>query len=153
MFASSQIELLEDDLQRYESRLTRHNILLGERRDGSRTQLRPYGGGVLIAGPSGSGKSTAAIAILERLSEAGYQFCLVHSEGDYESLDEAVVLGDDKRAPSFDEVLHLMKNPTESAVVNVLGVPLGEPAGLFRRPAAAAPGAALTDGPAALARR
>src|SRR5881296_1206429 len=60
-------EILDDDLQRYEQLLIRHNILLGERRDGSRVDLRPYGGGVLIAGPSGSGKSTATIGILERL--------------------------------------------------------------------------------------
>ena len=119
-------ELLEDDLERYESRLTRHDILLGERRDGSRVQLRPHGGGVLIAGPSGSGKSRAAIGILERLSEAGYQFCLIDSEGDYESFDAAVMLGDSKRAPSFDEALHLLKNPNESAVVNVLGIPLDD---------------------------
>lgn len=118
-------ELLDDDLQRYESRLTRHNVPLGERRDGSRVQLRPYGG-VLVAGPPASGKSTATIGIVERLSEAGYQFCLFDSEGDYESFDEAVTLGDARRAPSVDEVLHLLKNPAESAVVNVLGVPLSD---------------------------
>ena len=119
-------ELLEDDLQRYESRLTRHNVFLGERADGSRVQLRPYGGGILIAGPSGSGKSTATIGILERLCDVGYQFCLVDPEGDYEPLDGAVTLGDARRAPGFDEVLHLLKNPTESAVINMLGIPLGD---------------------------
>lgn len=119
-------ELLEDDLERYESRLTRHDVLLGDRRDGSRVSLHPYGGGVLIAGPSGSGKSTAAIGVLERLSEAGYQFCLIDSEGDYESFTEAVMLGDRTRAPSLEEVLHLLRNPNESAVVNVLAIPVND---------------------------
>jgi hydroxymethylpyrimidine pyrophosphatase-like HAD family hydrolase len=119
-------ELLDDDLQRYEGRLTRHSILLGERQDGSEVHLRPYGGGVLIAGPSGSGKSTATIGILERLAEAGYQFCLVDPEGDYEAFDGSVNLGDAKHAPSYEEVLQLLKTPAENAVVNLLGIPLGD---------------------------
>ena len=126
-------ELLEDDLERYESRLTRHDVLLGERRDGSRVHLHPYGGGVLIAGPSGAGKSTATIGVLERLCEAGYQFCLVDPEGDYEAFEAAVILGDGKRAPSVEEVLHLLKNPAESAVVNMLGIPLADRPGYFGR--------------------
>jgi hydroxymethylpyrimidine pyrophosphatase-like HAD family hydrolase len=119
-------EILEDDLERYERLLIRHNILLGERRDGSHADLRPYGGGVLIAGPSGSGKSTATIGILERLYDAGYQFCLVDPEGDYEAFDGAVTLGNAERAPSVDEVLQLLKNPAESAVVNMLGISLND---------------------------
>lgn len=119
-------ELLEDDLQRYQSRLTRHDILLGERRDSSKVHLRPYGGGVLIAGPSGSGKSTATIGILERLVEVGYQFCLIDPEGDYEAFDASVTLGDAKHAPSSEEVLQLLKNPAENAVVNLLGIPLAD---------------------------
>ena len=119
-------ELLEDDLQRYESRLTRHNILLGERQDASQVHLRPYAGDVLVAGPSGSGKSTATIGILERLAEAGYQFCLIDPEGDYEAFEGSVTLGDSNHAPSFEEVLQLLKTPYENAVVNLLGIPLGD---------------------------
>src|SRR5439155_22297171 len=70
--------------------------------------------------------STAAIGILERLCETGYQFCLVDPEGDYEGFEHAVILGDGKRAPSVDEVLHLLKNPNESGVVNMLGIPLAD---------------------------
>jgi hydroxymethylpyrimidine pyrophosphatase-like HAD family hydrolase len=119
-------EMIEDDLQRYESRLTRHHILLGQRHDGSEVYLRPYGGGVLIAGPAGSGKSSATVGILERLAEAGYQFCLIDSEGDYEAFDGSVTLGDSKHAPSPDEVLQLLRTPVESAVVNLLGISLGD---------------------------
>ncbi len=37
----------------------------------------------MICGTSGSGKSTLTTAILERLSDAGYQVLVVDPEGDY----------------------------------------------------------------------
>jgi hydroxymethylpyrimidine pyrophosphatase-like HAD family hydrolase len=117
-------ELVVDDFRMHESRLTRHHILLGTREDGEEVRVSPSGVNLLLAGTSGSGKSTLATGFLERLAESGYQFCIIDPEGDYENMDGAVVVGDDKRPPSLTEVLRLLENPAHSAVVNLLGLPL-----------------------------
>jgi hydroxymethylpyrimidine pyrophosphatase-like HAD family hydrolase len=119
-------QLIADDLRNLELRLTRHHIQLGARPDGERLDLAPYGNSVLIAGSSGGGKSTLATGILERLIERGYQCCIIDPEGDYETFEGGVVLGDPRRAPSVDEVLDLLQQPSQHAIVNLLGVPLDD---------------------------
>ena len=79
---------------------------------------------MLLAGPSGSGESTLVTGFLERLAEHGYQFCIIDPEGDYENVAEAGVLGDAQRPPSIAEVLQLLTEPTQNAVVNLLGLTL-----------------------------
>jgi HAD superfamily hydrolase (TIGR01484 family) len=119
-------ELLTDDLRRREGRLTRHQILLGRRPGDGEVRLAPYGTVVLVAGPSGSGKSTVTTGLLERLAEACYQFCVIDPEGDYQNLEEAVVLGDPRHVPAVDEVLRVLRRPQENVVVNLLGIPLAD---------------------------
>ena len=116
--------LLADDLAEGGPRLRRHDILLGAREDGTGERIAPYGVNVLVAGSSGSGKSTLTTGVLERLAGAGYQFVIIDPEGDYSSLEGAVVLGDAKRAPLAEEVLGLLETPGKNAVVNLLGVAL-----------------------------
>jgi hydroxymethylpyrimidine pyrophosphatase-like HAD family hydrolase len=123
--------LVGDDLRDQEGRLTRHHLLLGTR-DGAEVRLPPYGTNVLIAGPSGSGKSTAATALLERLAEHHYQFCIIDPEGDYESFEGAVPLGNNRQGPSADEVLQLLRAPGQNAVVNLIGLPLADRPGFFQ---------------------
>jgi len=118
--------LLEDDLASLEPKLSRHHVLLGEAADGSEVRAPPYGINILLAGPSGSGKSTLATAFLERLRDAGYQFCIVDPEGDYETFDGAVVLGDRRRAPTVEEALELLAQPAQNAIVNLLGLALDD---------------------------
>jgi HAD superfamily hydrolase (TIGR01484 family) len=123
--------LVANDLDVYEPRLTRHHILLGTRQDGTEVRVRPYGINLLLAGTSGSGKSTLATGFLERLAEAGYQFCVIDPEGDYENCAAAVVLGDDKRAPSVAEALQLIEYPEQNAVINLLGLALEDRPAFF----------------------
>jgi HAD superfamily hydrolase (TIGR01484 family) len=118
--------LLEDDLADVAPRLQRHEVLLGKRADGGPETLSPYGLNVLVCGTSGSGKSTLTTGLLERLNGAGYQFAIIDPEGDYSELDFAVVLGNTEHPPPADEVLHLLAKPGRNAVVNLLGVPLGD---------------------------
>lgn len=99
----------------------RHDITLGKVGD-QEIKLDPYTTNAMICGTSGSGKSTLTTGILERLCETGYQFCILDPEGDYTSLDFAVVLGSPNRAPLVTEVLDVLKDPTRNAVVNMLGV-------------------------------
>lgn len=115
--------LLKDDLQAL-SRKAGPWLVLGETPRGSAIQLTSYGSNVLLAGSSGGGKSTLAKALIERLHQQGYQFCVIDPEGDYENFAAGVVLGDRQRAPLPEEVLQLLAEPGKNAVVNLLGVRL-----------------------------
>jgi hypothetical protein len=86
---------------------------------------------VLLSGSSGSGKSTLATGILERFAEHGYQFCIIDPEGDYESFEGAMVLGNSQRAPSVTEILQLLEHPEANAVVNLVGLPLEDRPAFF----------------------
>jgi hypothetical protein len=112
--------------------LKRHQIPLGMPEgggDGEELRLAAFGVNVLVAGTSGSGKSTFATALLERLGEREYQFCILDPEGDYEGIEDAVVLGDATRAPLVKEALELLARPDRSCIVNLLAVGVdGRPA-------------------------
>jgi hydroxymethylpyrimidine pyrophosphatase-like HAD family hydrolase len=114
--------LVEDDLR--DITVERRNILLGTREDDEQVFIPPYGSNVLITGTSGGGKSTLAQGLVERLSEQKYQYCIIDPEGDYSSLEleNLLVLGDNNRGPNPDEVLDLLSDPLENAVVNMIGV-------------------------------
>src|SRR5262245_40948279 len=116
--------LVADDLADLAPRLGRHGVLLGTGSSGREEALEPHGAVVLVAGPSASGKSTVATALLERLRMARRQFCLIDPEGDYAALPDAVSFGDPGRVPAAEEVLRLLEDPGQNAVVNLLGVPL-----------------------------
>ena len=119
-------ELVETDLAGREAALGRHHLLLGKRDDGREVRLPPYGSNVLLVGTSGSGKSTLATALLERLAEGKYSFCVIDPEGDYDTFEGVVSLGTPGRAPGVDEVVQLFTKPETSAVVNLVGLPIGD---------------------------
>ena len=55
------------------------------------------------------------------------KFCVLDPEGDYDDLQDAIVLGDGKRAPVVDEILDILRKPVSTAlVVNMLGLPVAE---------------------------
>lgn len=118
--------ILNTDLVELEDRVSRHQLLLGKRSDGSEVRLRPYHNSILIAGPSGSGKSTVATGLLERLGEHKYQYCIIDPEGDYSAFEGAIVLGDANHPPTLEEILQVLKNPRGNAVVNMVGLPLAD---------------------------
>ncbi|WP_035349620.1 HAD hydrolase family protein [Edaphobacter aggregans] len=120
-------ELLKDDLAGKLAPLRRRGLLLGTTRaEPKRTVLLPsLGESVIVAGTSGSGKSTAITGVLERMVEAGYQFCLFDPEGDYEGFEPAVNLGNPHYVPRAEEVLALLER-MHSAVVNLLGVAIDD---------------------------
>lgn len=122
-------QLIASDLQEIAS--SRHTILLGNRDNGEEISLQPYGSSVLLAGTSGGGKSTLATGILERLAEQGYQFCIIDPEGDYESFEGAVVLGDGSREPNISEVMELLNKPDQNVILNLLAVKLDERPAFF----------------------
>jgi hydroxymethylpyrimidine pyrophosphatase-like HAD family hydrolase len=119
-------ELVADDLAGREPLLTRHHVLLGTRDDGTEVRLPPYACNLLIAGSSGGGKSTLTTALLERLAEQRYQFCVVDPEGDYEALEHAVVVGGREQPPSGDQVLQMLDKPDANVVADLVGVPIAD---------------------------
>jgi hypothetical protein len=124
-------ELITTDLRRLEGTLPQHLIRIGSRTDGSAVCIPPYGRNLLIAGPSGSGKSTLAAGIMERLTGKEYQVCVVDPEGDYSTLPHLAALGNQRRAPSLNEILSILENPKISVSVSLLGIPLGDRPAFF----------------------
>lgn len=123
--------LIESDLEDLETQIKRHDILLGTLEDETEVKLKPIETSILLAGTSGGGKSTLATAMLERIAEQNYQFCIFDPEGDYETFENAIVLGDSKRAPSVKEVMDVLENPAQNVVVNLLGIALKDRPGFF----------------------
>jgi hydroxymethylpyrimidine pyrophosphatase-like HAD family hydrolase len=117
-------ELIDNDLHRMEGKLERHLVLVGERPDGSEVRIPPYGRNLLIAGPSGTGKSTMTAGLIERLIDKAYQVCIIDPEGDYSTLQALICLGNQQRAPTVDEVLAILEDPTINLDVNLLGLRL-----------------------------
>ena len=124
-------EWLRDDFAARASQLMRHRLTLGTAPDGRELTLDPEQSVILIAGTSGSGKSTVAHGILERLETAGYSFCVVDPEGDYDGLSGAVSAGGGEHALQLDEAMKLLKRQ-QNAVLNLLGLPLDDRPAFFR---------------------
>lgn len=121
-------ELLQDERAVLPAR---HRVLLGSTSDSATVSIAPFGENVLIAGSSGSGKSTLAGALLERLSDRGYQFCVIDPEGDYEAFDGAIVFGTAQRGPTVSEILSALENPEAQIIVNLVGLPLHDRPAFF----------------------
>jgi HAD superfamily hydrolase (TIGR01484 family) len=118
-------EMLADDLvSRENGPLARHNIPLGKSAEGKPIGLSPFRVSALVVGTSGGGKSTAVAGLVERLRAANYTFCIIDPEGDYDSVESAVVLGNPEHAPTIDECLQLLNKPDQNVVINLLGVKL-----------------------------
>ena len=113
--------LIEDDLARTATRLKRHYIRLGKAGD-REIGVDPYSANVMVCGTSGSGKSTLTTGLLERMCKAGYQFAIVDPEGDYTTLEFAVVLGGTQRAPLVEEIADVLAANNDNVVANLLGV-------------------------------
>jgi hypothetical protein len=119
-------QLLEWEEEGFAHGWKRHQIVLAEDRRGEPVCLPPRGNGLLVAGTSGSGKSTLTAGLLERLAEAGFQFCVLDPEGDYSEFEGAVVLGDGREPPGIDEALDVLHRPANNLVVNMLALDIAD---------------------------
>ncbi|HKU14783.1 MAG TPA: HAD-IIB family hydrolase [Steroidobacteraceae bacterium] len=120
-------EMLADDLASREGgSLARHDIALGKTGQGRKIGLSPFRVSALVVGSSGGGKSTVVAGLVERLRAASYNFCIIDPEGDYDSVESAVVLGSPEHPPTVDECVQLLSKPDQNAVINLLGVKLND---------------------------
>jgi HAD superfamily hydrolase (TIGR01484 family) len=125
--------LVEDDLRDVSGCAEGTAIPIGTRPDGSPLTVPAHGPPVLIAGASGTGKSTLATRLVEEVCERGYQICVIDPEGDYDALGQVAVLGDREHAPSVAEALELLDVPSQSCVLNLLGLRLPDRPAFFDR--------------------
>lgn len=116
--------LIQDEDGLLRRTIVRHEFPIGMDALGRKVMFNPHEGNVLIAGSSGAGKSTVATSIIEALAESEYQFCIVDPEGDYLEFERATVVGNSQRPPAADEPAALLEKSFESAVYNLVGVPL-----------------------------
>jgi len=127
-------ELLKDDLQKTNEKLSRHNIEIGVI-SGSENifSISPYRSGILLSGVSGGGKSTLTLTVIESLAKKKYQFCLIDPEGDYVELPNAVVIGNEKKLPGINEIMELLLPSEQNVVICLLSVPLNDRPGFFSK--------------------
>lgn len=122
--------ILRDDLRAVANKLKRHHILLGKAEERT-IGIDPYASNIMVCGTSGSGKSTITTGLLERMCTNGYQFAVVDPEGDFTTLETAVVLGGPQRAPLVPEVVDILAAGKDNVVANLLGVAVDHRPELF----------------------
>jgi phosphoglycolate phosphatase (TIGR01487 family) len=115
--------MLRDDLS--EQSAGARMITIG-REGPNEIDIPAYGRSLLVSGASGSGKSTFVAGLVELLIKKGYQMCLVDPEGDYHGFAGMIPVGDEKHAPSVDEVLQLLQAPGRQVVVSLVGIAVAE---------------------------
>jgi hydroxymethylpyrimidine pyrophosphatase-like HAD family hydrolase len=117
-------EIIASDLRDRDTTLTRHHLLLGSAADGRQIRISPFASNFLLAGSSEDVRRTLTTAFIETLGKQRYQFCLLDAGGAFERAPHAIVLGGHKRAPTVDEIIRLLKDPAENAIINLSGVSL-----------------------------
>jgi HAD superfamily hydrolase (TIGR01484 family) len=122
--------LIQDDLKGIPAKEERDAILLGQTEQGD-VRIPGYGTGVLVTGTPGAGKSTLTTGVMERLMDAGYQFCAIDPEGDYQTFEGAILMGEKKRGPTVDEALAILENPEQSLILNLLGIAVDDRPAFF----------------------
>jgi HAD superfamily hydrolase (TIGR01484 family) len=118
--------LVADDLQAYGARLTRHDISLGVDGEGRSFRVNPYGTKLLVVGDAGLEQSSVTTGFIQALFGKCYQTCIIDPDGDYATLEEAVVLGDRNRPPGVEAVIKALEQPQTNVVVNLAAVKQAE---------------------------
>jgi HAD superfamily hydrolase (TIGR01484 family) len=119
-------EWLATDMRARTPRHGRVSLTLGHSESGQAYGVPVHGSRVLLCGRSGSGKSTLTSALLEQLTQAEYQYCLLDQEGDFQTSPGRVVMGDAEHRPDPAEVVKALAVTPANVVVNLLSVPLEE---------------------------
>jgi hypothetical protein len=100
----------------------RRRLVLGRSEDGREFSLAVRGRNMLITGETNSGKSWLTGLLCERQILHGYSLCVIDPEGDYRTLDAlpgVVVLGGDAPPPTPRELLHALRYPDRSLVLDL----------------------------------
>jgi hydroxymethylpyrimidine pyrophosphatase-like HAD family hydrolase len=104
------------------AKTARRSLLLGHTDQGESFELAVRGRNVLVAGDARSGKSWVAGLLAEQLILHGYSVCVIDPEGDYRALDAlpgVVALGGANPLPRPHELLHVLRHPHTSVVIDL----------------------------------
>ena len=118
--------LLATDLTELDAQGVRGRVALAQDEGGDALLYAPQRESVLLTGLSGAGKSTLTRGLLERVSAAGFQWCVLDPEGDYEGSEGAVTEGTAETAPDPAQVLDLLRKTGKGVVASMLAVPLAD---------------------------
>lgn len=124
-------QLIGHDLNVPPFNASRRKILIGKGDNDEEVSIPAVGVNVLLTGSSGSGKSTLATGIFERVTEQGYQMCVIDPEGDYEGMPGAIMFGTSQRGPAVTEILTALESPDTNLIVNLVGLPLQDRPAFF----------------------
>ncbi len=117
---SELIELIVSTDLTQVSKAPKRNLQLHQGLDGVPLTIPLVGESIFVTGGPGGGKSKFALTFLERLSEVGAQCVILDPEGDYQDLSDSIVLGTADRAPDIEEVIGVLRQPSEHCVVSFL---------------------------------
>ncbi|MGE5457748.1 MAG: HAD-IIB family hydrolase [Methanococcaceae archaeon] len=116
--------VISNDLAGFDQFFRRNKIVLGYDTAGAEVVLSPLNENLILTGTSGAGKSTFAASFMERLIEQEYQFCIIDPEGDYETFEGGILIGNNKRAPDISEIMGILEKPDRNCVISLLGIAL-----------------------------
>ena len=109
--------LLADDFAALDRNNPRQHVHLAEG-----LAIAPHRERMLLAGASGGGKSTLTLGLLERMTAAGLQVCVLDPEGDYDELERMLAIGTAKEAPRPEAVADLLRKSDVGVAVNLMGL-------------------------------
>lgn len=107
----------------------RRRLMLGYLEDGREFSLAVRGRNVLVTGDAKSGKSWVAGLLCEQLILHGYCVCVIDPEGDYgslEALPRVTVFGREDPPPTPRDLLHALRYPDRSVVIDLSHLPQDE---------------------------
>ncbi|MGZ5036617.1 MAG: HAD family hydrolase [Usitatibacter sp.] len=124
-------DLVESDLARTPPARARRTLLIGNDAAGAPVSVATWGTSILVTGREKTGKSALVRGMLERLCNAGYQFCVLDGRGEYLDFEPAIVFGTQEHEPDPLEVFTALEKPGVQAVVCLAAVATAQRARFF----------------------
>lgn len=98
-------------------------IALGKGFRSDEIRIPVYRSRILVTGDSGGGKSKFALGVMDQLMKGGYQICAIDPEGDYQEVENVILLGTGTQSPAIEDILHALRDPTKSCVAMLFAIP------------------------------
>jgi len=114
--------ILSEDPALLTPRRPRHQIVLGQRDDGTPFAITPHEGAILCVGDSEAARAALLAGLAGRLAAEAYQACVIDATGARHGKETGVELGAPDRAPALDEVVAALAAPGPHVLVNLQAI-------------------------------